>query len=508
MSFRFSSGTMDSMAGVFAPPKKYRMGSGGGSAKGPKAGGTILGMAVASMFPKPASSTGSRASSQTKYAFGGGSHTRVNNRAVMAAERTSRRVPEAVVRVTGRQHGGGHVLANFAYISRLGHGDEKELGLETSEGEILRDGREMQLLAKEWNDWEMDGDARRKGATSLSMILSMPTGTDPERLKGAALDFSREEFANRSWVASLHVDRDHPHVHLTIARRDHDGRRFHPNRDDLFRWRQRFAEKLRNRGIEANATPARARGIDPKHEPIAAVKIREKGQVPQIDKSRMARVQRLREQGVEDPVFVMLASRQAAVRATYTRSITELSASPSAADQLVAKSLGRFVETMPPPEPNSVRAMRLASQKEAEPVASAPVRAPIRIPDVSASRVDTGIDRLKALHERLTSPEAQAKSTTDGKATTSGPPSDVADRIRKLVEKSRGPAGKDDDPDRAGTLSDRLRALTEKISDPSQPIDLSRHDEIVRQAEERNRERLDRERIDRERAKDRDGPGR
>lgn len=508
MSFRFSSGTMDSMAGVFAPPKKYRMGSGGGSAKGPKAGGTILGMAVASMFPKPASSTGCRAHSQTKHAFGGGSHTRVNNRAVMAAERTSRRVPEAVVRVTGRQHGGGHVLANFAYISRLGHGDEKELGLETSEGEILRDGREMQLLAKEWNDWEMDGDARRKGATSLSMILSMPTGTDPKRLKAAALDFGREEFANRSWVASLHVDRDHPHVHLTIARRDHDGRRFHPNRDDLFRWRQRFAEKLRNRGIEANATPARARGIDPKHEPIAAVKMREKGQVPQIDKSRISRVQRLREQGGEDPVFAMLASRQAAVRATYTRSITELSVSPSAADRLVAKSLERFVETMPPPEPNSVRAMRLASEKEAEPVASAPVRAPVRIPDVSASHVDTRIDRLKALHERLTSPEAQAKSPTDGMATGSGPPSDVADRIRELVEESRGPVGKDDDPDRAGTLSDRLRALTEKISNPSQPIDRSRHDEIVRQAEERNRERLDRERIDRERARDRDGPGR
>ena len=152
MSFRFSSGTMDSMAGVFAEPKKYRMGSGGGSAKGPKTGGTILGMAVASMFPKSASSTGSASGSQTKRAFGGGSQARVNDRAVMTAERTSRRVPEAVVRVTGRQHGGGHVLANFAYISRLGHGEENELGLETSEGEVLRDGREMQLLAKEWND--------------------------------------------------------------------------------------------------------------------------------------------------------------------------------------------------------------------------------------------------------------------------------------------------------------------------------------------------------------------
>ena len=89
VSFRFSSGTMDSMAGVFAPPKKYRMGSGGGSAKGPKAGGTLLGIAMASMFPKPASSSaGSRPSIQGKHAFGGGSQARRNNGAVMAAERT------------------------------------------------------------------------------------------------------------------------------------------------------------------------------------------------------------------------------------------------------------------------------------------------------------------------------------------------------------------------------------------------------------------------------------
>lgn len=427
----------------------------------------------------------------------------MNNRAVMTADRTSRRAPEAVVRITGRQHGGGHLLANFSYISRLGHGDESELGLETSEGEVLRDGREMQLLAKEWHGWEMDGDARRKGATSISMILSMPTGTDPDRLKDAALDFAKEEFANRSWVAGLHIDRDHPHVHLTIARRDHDGRRFHPNRDDLFRWRQRFAEKLRDRGIEANATPARARGIDPMHEPIAAVKMREKGQVPEIDKSRIARAERLRAEGREDPVVAMLASRQATVRATYSRSIAELSTSPSAVDQHVARSLERFVATMPEPEPNSVRAMRLASEKVVEPVVAAHVRSPVRIPDASALRADTGLDILKALHQKTAAPEVQPDARPDDKMPTSAQSEDRANRIRDLIEKSRAPAGKDDDPDRAGTLSDRLRAITEKIGEPSQPIDVSRHDEIIRKAEEQNRERLDRDRT-----KDRGGPSR
>jgi len=135
MSFRFSSGTLDSMAGVFAPPKKYRLGSGGGSPKAPRAGGTMLLIAVASMSPKSSLSTaGSRPSRQAKHAFGGGTQSRMSGRAVMTMDRTSRRVPEVMVRITGRQHGGGHVLANFSYISRLGHGPEKELGLETSDG--------------------------------------------------------------------------------------------------------------------------------------------------------------------------------------------------------------------------------------------------------------------------------------------------------------------------------------------------------------------------------------
>ncbi|MEG3162869.1 relaxase/mobilization nuclease domain-containing protein [Sphingomonas sp. LB2R24] len=464
----------------------------------------MLGMAVASMFPKPAQSSGSsRPSVQAKHAFGGGSQTRMSGRAVMTAERTSRRVPEVMVRVTGRQHGGGHVLANFAYISRLGHGEDKELGLETSDGEVIHHGREMQALAKEWHEYESDGDARRKGATSLSMILSMPSGTDPERLKGAALDFAREEFANRSWVASLHVDRNHPHVHVTIARRDHDGRRFHPNRDDLFRWRQRFAQKLRDRGIEANATPTKARGVDPQHEHIAVQKMRDKGLVPRIDVRRTERAQRLSKQGVADPVEAVLAKRQAAVRGTYARSITELSASPSIADQAVARSLEKFMATMPTPEANSARAMRLAREKDIKSSVSTPVRSPVRIPDVSAPRVDTGIDRLQALHDRLTKSAVPPKSPADQREQGIDPPDDVAKRIRDIVEKSRSGSGKHDDPDQAGTLSDRLRAITEKISGPGEPTDFTRSHEVIRKAEEQNRERLDRDRT-----MDREGPSR
>lgn len=446
MSFRLSSGTLDSLAGVYAPAKKYRLGSGGGKPKRAGAGGTILAFAVSSMLPARAKSArGPRLSSQAKQAFGGGAYGAVSGRAILAMERTARRTPEVVVRITGRQRGGGHVLANFSYISRLGHGEEVQVPLYTSDGDILRDGRDMQVLAQDWQEWDEGGEGRRSGSTSISMVLSMPAATDPLELREAALTFAREEFAGRSWVAALHVDRDHPHVHLTIARRDHDGRRFHPGRDDLFRFRQRFASKLRDRGIEANATPARARGIDPRHEPIAARKMREKGQVPRLDQSRAERARQFRDRGAADPVRAVLADRHAAVLQAYAKSIAELSASPSLADQVIAQSLQKFVETMPEPESNSERAGRLARERTGD-----------------ASR-PTVAERLQALEERL------AKTARQVDAASSAP----ASQDQRGTEPALSPAAQ------------RLRATLANMPE--------RLREIEREREERQRQRdLDR----------------
>lgn len=465
MSFHLSSGTLDSMAGVFAPSKKRAAGGGGGKGRGARSGGTMLGLAAASLFPKAATPIAYRPSAQAKRAFGGGSQAAMSRRAIATMERTARRVPEVMVRITGRQHGGGHVLANFSYISRLGHGSDKELGLHTSDEEVIHDGREMQKLAQEWQEWEMGDDARRNGATSLSMILSMPSGTDPEKVEAAALDFARTEFANRSWVASLHVDRDHPHVHLTIARRDHDGRRFHPDRDDLFRYRQRFAEKLRDRGVEANATPAKARGVDATHEHIAARKVRENDDSPRLDASRKGRADRYRAEGSRDPVKVTLGEQRAVVRAAYERSITELSASPSMVDQMVAKSLKRFVDELPEPEPNSTRAVRDTGSARDPTGRSAGLARPGQVsagPDVLAA----ALDRLKAAQERgggdMHGFNGERSVTPPDPVSRSG----ISDRLRSLM-----------------TETDRQSA--------SEPTDESA--KLLREVQERNRRQQERE---------------
>lgn len=463
MSFRLSSGTLDTMAGVFAPSKKHRLGTGGGKLATPAKAGTILGTAAASLLgPTTSKPLAYRSPPLTKQAFGGSSQAAVSRRAISTLARTASRSPEVVVRITGRQHGGGHVLANFTYISRLGHGADKELALHTSDDDILRDGREMQILAQDWHEWEMGDDARRKGATSISMILSMPTGTDPERLKDAALDFAREEFANRSWVASLHVDRDHPHVHLTVARRDLDGRRFHPNRDDLFRYRHRFAEKLRDRGIEANATPAKARGLDATHEPIAARKVREKGGTPRIDRSRAERIATYREKGLADPVEAVLARQHSTVRSAYERSIAELSSSPSMVDQVVAKSLERFVSSMASPEPNFAKAAQsLIERGDAE--QSPP---PPRGEDPAVGERDpltAALARSVAMREKLESERDRSEAPTspsDGQKEAR--PSGVSDRLRSLLAES----DKQSPSSTSGSAEEVLRKTQERDHAP------------------------------------------
>lgn len=476
MSFHLSHGTLDTMAGIFAPSRRPPAAGGGGDGGGREHGGTLLGFAVASMFPKHVSPTGSqRAINKTKQAFGGGSHTVLSRRAISTLDRTARRVPEVMVRITGRQHGAGHVLANFAYISRLGHGADKELALYTSEGEVIRDGRAMQDLAQDWQEWEVGDDARRKGATSLSMILSMPSGTDPERLKAAALDFAREEFANRSWVASLHIDRDHPHVHLTFARRDHDGRRFHPTRDDLFRYRQRFAEKLRARGIEANATPAKARGVDPAHEPIVIGKLRAKGQTPRLDRARSTRAERVAVTGKPDPVYATLAARQVSIRHAYERSIAELRTSPSIVHRTVASSLQRFLDDATVPEPNAIRAVimqapgrgggpRLPARVVGEmgavedPIAAALMRSRAMRDRIAERRAteQTRPDAAKTQESRSSSapdqPVPSPARPSIGSGLAAGEP-DPIDKVMRQVqerERIRRSHDRDRDPDRKG----------------------------------------------------------
>ena len=59
----------------------------------------------------------------------------------------------------------------------------------------------------------------------------------------------------------LHTHQANPHVHLSVRAAGCDGKRLNPRKEDLHRWRETFAEKLRHRGIEAEASSQATRGV-------------------------------------------------------------------------------------------------------------------------------------------------------------------------------------------------------------------------------------------------------
>lgn len=187
--------------------------------------------------------------------------------------RIIRRAPEVMVKITGRTKDVGHLRSHLDYISRNG-----KLTLEGPGGERLEERAEMKALAAAWAlEAALEPGDRRDRPLSRSIVLSMPRGTDAMRVHDAARAFAVEAFGDRfPYVFALHDEGGHPHVHLTVRALGADGSRLNPRKADLEVWRQRFAQALRDRGVEAEASPRRARGVLHKAERTPVRKMRER----------------------------------------------------------------------------------------------------------------------------------------------------------------------------------------------------------------------------------------
>jgi hypothetical protein len=183
----------------------------------------------------------------------------------------ARRSPEVMVKVSGTSRGFGHLRAHFSYISRDG-----QIELEDQDGQVMNGPDGLAEVRADWQSAypipeerrgdETEGrDVRRREAFHL--VLSMPAGTPELALKRAVREFAAEEFSGHQYVMALHTpttDPDpepspHPHVHLTIKARALSGVRLNPRKADLQRWREGFAERLRDQGLEASATRRQVR---------------------------------------------------------------------------------------------------------------------------------------------------------------------------------------------------------------------------------------------------------
>jgi hypothetical protein len=179
-----------------------------------------------------------------------------------------------MVKVTGGGRGMKAIAAHLRYISKNGR-----LEIEDERGETMRGKESLRELADDWRyggSLIEDVSDRRE---AFNVMLSMPRGTDPLTVEWAAREFAKVELADHKFVMVLHDHQANPHVHISARAESKHGRRLNPRKTDLHRWRETFAAKLRERGIDAEATRQATRGVSRNYEPIWRVKALEDGRV-------------------------------------------------------------------------------------------------------------------------------------------------------------------------------------------------------------------------------------
>ena len=166
------------------------------------------------------------------------------------AKAVLKKAPEVVIKITGASSGTKSLKSHLEYISRNG-----EVGLADESGEKLENIRAVRGFVEQHKAAGMAKESTSK--EFLHVMFSMKKGTPAEDLHEAVKSFCEKEFSNRRYVLALHQDTDNPHVHVCVGTQDIDRAdepRLAPRKNDIFRWRQGFAEQLRERGIEAAAS--------------------------------------------------------------------------------------------------------------------------------------------------------------------------------------------------------------------------------------------------------------
>lgn len=181
----------------------------------------------------------------------------------------SHKAPEVIVKFGAGAKTRSGVESSVHYIGRT---DDKAQSKEVEpilikdqDGNMYLGKYEVQQAINDFNDLGHPVSNVKGKLQTLPIKLSMPAGTDPLSVLHAAEDYLKKTFGKdgHQYLYALHTDTPHPHVHVVLKRKRLDGKVYHPTRANWHRARTYFAYALKQHGIEAKATPNRARGQSP-----------------------------------------------------------------------------------------------------------------------------------------------------------------------------------------------------------------------------------------------------
>lgn len=190
-------------------------------------------------------------------------------------------------------------LAHGKYITR-----DYELGAETEDRELAKGSEVREYLLdreKNFHPQKLDGTRALRQRDTLHLVFAAPDFVKPEDVKSATRATLKELFPDRRYLFVLHEKETdpkanpskYPHVHADVEFVDKQGNnRIQARKADLYNYREVYAEKLRELGYEAEATPRMARGLERKwHLPRGMKQMQAKGipltrQAPQKEKPK------------------------------------------------------------------------------------------------------------------------------------------------------------------------------------------------------------------------------
>jgi hypothetical protein len=122
-------------------------------------------------------------------------------------------------------------------------------------------------------------------------------------------------------------------VHLSVKAESRRGKRLNPRKADLQRWRETFAERLRERGIDAEATRQATRGEVRNRDTLWRIKAQGQGRMQRSrPKAKAGHAARLSRQGALD---------------AWKHIAFALANSDRKEDRVLARQIVEFVKDMP-----------------------------------------------------------------------------------------------------------------------------------------------------------------
>lgn len=117
-------------------------------------------------------------------------------------------------------------------------------------------------------DWAEGWNRKVDSGHSMHMVASFPRGTDPEAVaeivRATCFDLLDQGRSRFNYVAAVHTDKDHPHAHIIVDRRNSEGEFFYFARDHEFNYdvfKDRIVEHAASHGIELVNSSRMSRGL-------------------------------------------------------------------------------------------------------------------------------------------------------------------------------------------------------------------------------------------------------